>query len=93
MNSLSQYLDELKRIKDLKSDAELARFLDVSRAHISQVRSGAYMGESKCFELANMLGREPLELLSLNRAIRNTKDNRLQDYWLKVHSVGIKPTN
>lgn len=93
MNSLSQYLDELKKNKNLKSDAELARLLDVSRAHISQVRSGAYMGESKCFELANMLGREPLELLSLNRAIRNTKDNRLQDYWLKIHMSGIKATN
>ncbi|MEH8018947.1 hypothetical protein MN202_17020 [Rheinheimera muenzenbergensis] len=85
MISLSQYLDELKQAKDLKNDAELARYLDVSRAYISQVRSGAYMGESQCFELANMLGREPLELLSLNRAIRNVKDQRLQDYWLKIH--------
>lgn len=78
------YLDELKQNKALKSDAELAALLSVSRAHISQLRSGLYMGELKCFELALMLKREPLELLSLNRAIRN-KDRRLQDYWLEVH--------
>lgn len=85
MISLSHYLDELKQVKDLKNDAELARFLNVSRTHISQIRSGAYMGESKCFVLATMLGREPLELLSLNRAIRNVKDKSLQNYWLMVH--------
>lgn len=82
--SLSIYLDELKHNKALKSDAELAAVLSVSRAHISQLRSGLYMGELKCFELALMLKREPLELLSLNRAIRN-KDRRLQAYWLEVY--------
>ena len=82
--SLSMYLDELKQTKTLKNDAELALMLGVSRAHISQLRSGSYMGELKCYELATMLKREPLELLSLNRAIRN-KDRRLQDYWLEVH--------
>ncbi len=83
--SLSIYLDELKHNKALKSDAELAAVLSVSRAHISQLRSGLYMGELKCFELALMLKREPLELLSLNRAIRN-KDRRLQTYWLEVYN-------
>ncbi len=84
MLSLSKYLDELKQTKQLKNDAELAELLSVSRAHISQLRAGLYMGELKCFELAQLLKREPLELLSLNRAIRN-KDRRLQEYWLNVH--------
>lgn len=85
MISLSQYLDELKKVRDLKNDSELASYLDVSRAYISQIRAGAYMGESKCFELANTLGKEPLELLSLNRAIRNVKDSRLHNYWLAIY--------
>ncbi|MBA3989097.1 MAG: hypothetical protein C0463_08215 [Idiomarina sp.] len=84
MLSLSEYLSELKEIKGLKNDSELARYMHVSRAHISQLRGGHYMGELKCYELALHLGREPLELLSLNRAIRS-KDRRLQDYWLEVH--------
>lgn len=88
MYSLSKYLDELKKIKELKNDSELARLLKVSRAHISQIRSGLYMGEVKCFEMAKLLNREPLELLSLNRAIRN-KDKRLQDYWFGVHRKAI----
>lgn len=82
--SLSIYLDELKQAKSLKNDSEVAQVLGVSRAHISQLRAGLYMGELKCFELALLLKREPLELLSLNRAIRN-KDRRLQVYWLEIH--------
>lgn len=89
MISLSQYLDELKQIRSLKNDAELAAHLDVSRAYVSQIRNGAYLGESKCYELANLLGREPLELLSLNRAIRNVRDGKLQGYWLSIHKKSI----
>lgn len=89
MISLSQYLDELKQVRSLKNDAELAAHLDVSRAYISQIRSGAYLGESKCYELAGLLGREPLELLSLNRAIRNVRDGKLQGYWLSIHKKSI----
>ena len=84
MLSLSEYLNELKEINELKNDSEIARYIGVSRAHISQLRGGLYMGELKCYELALMLGREPLELLSLNRALRS-KDRRLQEYWLSVH--------
>ena len=89
MHSLSRYLDELKMIKGLEKDSDLARFLKVSRAHISQIRGGTYMGEVKCFEVAKLLNREPLELLSLNRAIRN-KDRQVHDYWLKVHKKSAK---
>ncbi|HDZ07744.1 hypothetical protein [Pseudohongiella sp.] len=85
MNSLAPYLDELKKMKELGSDAELARFLGVSRTHISQIRSGIHMGELLCFELALMLKRKPIELLALNRAIRS-KDSRLKRYWLDIHS-------
>lgn len=90
MNELSKYLDELKKLRSLKNDSELATFLKVSRAHVSQIRAGSFMGELKCFELAEHLGREPLELLSLNRAIRNT-DRKLHEYWLQVHrQIAVK---
>lgn len=84
MLSLSKYLDELKEIKGLKNDSELASHLHISRAHISQLRGGLHMGEVKCFEIARTLNREPLELLSLNRAIRN-QDKRVSSYWLEIH--------
>jgi len=89
MYSLSHYLDELKKIKGLDKDSDLARLLKVSRAHISQIRGGAYMGEVKCYEMAKLLNLEPLVLLSLNRAIRN-KDRQVHDYWLKVHKRSLK---
>ena len=84
MDSLAQYLNEPKELKGFEKDSDLARLLNVSRAYISQIRSGQYMGEAKCYEMALMLNLEPLKLLSLNRAIRN-KDRRLKEYWLTVY--------
>lgn len=84
MDTLSTYLDELKRIKKLERDADIARFLGVTRTHVSQIRGGAHMGELKCFELALATRHDPIELLSLNRALR-TKDKKLKNYWLAIH--------
>jgi len=84
MESLAPYLDELKKLKGLEKDVDLARFLKVSRAYISQLRGGMYMGEVKCFEVAEMLKREPLELLSLNQVLRNT-ERKVCNYWYEVH--------
>jgi hypothetical protein len=84
METLSTYLDELKNLKKLERDADVARFLGVTRTHVSQIRGGAYMGELKCYELALALRRDPIELLSLNRALR-TKDRKLKNYWLLIH--------
>ena len=89
MESISQYLDELKRVKSITTDAEVARLLNISRAHVSQIRGGAHMGELKAFELALILQIEPLELLSLNRAIRNS-NAKLRKYWLRVHDAQRK---
>lgn len=85
MDSLAHYLDEIKVLKDLEKDSDVARLLKVSRAHISQIRSGSHMGEVKCFELAIMLRREPLELLSLNQALRS-RENKVEAYWRKIHA-------
>lgn len=85
MKSLAPYLDELKKLKRLKTDVEVSAVLGVTKQHVSQIRSGKDMGEEKCFQLAKLLGREPLELLSLNRALR--MDSRpVRDYWLKLHA-------
>lgn len=86
MESLARYLDELKELKGLERDSDVARALNVSRAHISQIRSGSHMGEVKCFELAIALRREPLELLSLNQALRS-KESKVQAYWRKIHAL------
>lgn len=89
MLTLSKYLDELKVLKGLKNDSQLAEHLHMSRAHVSQLRGGLHMGEVKCFEIAKLLNREPLELLSLNRAIRN-QDKRLSNYWLEIHNKVVQ---
>ena len=85
MESMASYLDELKEKKGFKSDADLGKFLGVSRSYISQVRAGMEMGDERCFKIASILKKEPIELLALNRAIRS-KDNELKAYWLKIHA-------
>lgn len=84
MESLASYLDEIKKRKELDTDTQLATLLKVSRQHISRIRAGDYMGEEKCFEIAELLNIEPLEIISLNWAIR-AKNKNIKKYWLKIH--------
>tara|TARA_R100001377_G_C3183647_1_gene107667 strand:- start:460 stop:630 length:171 start_codon:yes stop_codon:yes gene_type:complete len=44
------------------------------------------MGVVKCFELAVMIYKAPLELLSLNQALRS-KESKVQAYWRKIHAL------
>ena len=84
MESLAGYLDEIKKRKELETDTQLAALLKVSRQHVSRIRAGDYMGEEKCFEIADLLGIEPLEIISLNWAIR-AKNKKISKYWMKIH--------
>jgi len=84
MKSLAIYLDELKDCENLKNDSEVAKKLKVTRSYVSQVRSGSYMSDEKCFQLSLLIKREPIELLSLNRSIREG-NKEVSKYWLKVH--------
>lgn len=86
MRTLAHYLDDAKRKAKLSSDTELATLMGVSRQHISRIRAGDYMGEEKCFVLAEILGLYPLEIISLNWAIR-AKDKKIKSFWLEVHAA------
>lgn len=89
MESLAPYLDELKRLKNLESDAAIARWLGTSKQHVHRIRNGESMGDKKCFLLAKTLHASPLELLSLNYALR--ADNKeMEEFWLSVHREARK---
>lgn len=84
MESLAPYLDELKKLKKLESDAAIARWLGTSKQHVNRIRNGESMGDKKCFLLAKTIHISPLELLSLNFAMR--ADNKeMEEFWLEVH--------
>src|SRR5690606_715804 len=84
MESLAPYLDELKKLKNLESDAAIARWLGTSKQHVHRIRNGESMGDKKCFLLAKTIHISPLELLSLNFAMRS--DNKeMEEFWLDVH--------
>lgn len=85
MTSLNIYLEELKNLKSLRTDVELARLLGVSKQHIHRIKAGISMGDKSCFNLARALNKEPIELMSLNLSLR-TKDLELKEYWFKIYS-------
>ncbi len=92
MKLLASYLDELKEIKKLNTDTEIAEFMRVSRQHISRIRAGDYMSEEKCFLLAQYLDRDPLELISVNRALR-AKNQEIREFWTDVHNKCVRQPN
>ncbi len=84
MSYFNTYLDELLSKKGLKNDSELAKFLDVSRQHLSRVRKGSLFSEEKCYLIATELGIDPLELLSYNM-YQKAKSEELKTIWLDLH--------
>ncbi len=59
-----KYLDELMKAKNLKNDAELARYLDWATSKISQYRTGKRMMDNEaCLAIALKLGIDPLKII------------------------------
>jgi len=52
MKTLNNYLDECKEKKELKNDAELARYLGIARASLSIIRSGGGVSQETAEKIA-----------------------------------------
>ncbi len=84
MSYLGIYLDQLIESKGFKTDAELARFLDISRQHVSRIRREGMMSEEKCLLVARELDMNPLELLAIVRAKKSTSEE-VRAIWMELH--------
>ncbi|MDA0688758.1 MAG: helix-turn-helix domain-containing protein [Proteobacteria bacterium] len=78
------YLDELIRKKRLKNDSELAAYLSVSRQHLSRIRKGGLLSDSKCYRIAEDLGLNPLELFAYNQA-QKADSPETRTVWMDLH--------
>ncbi len=93
MAPLTKYLDALIKKKGLKSDSELANFLNLSRQAISRTRRDALLGESKCLIIARELDLNPLEIFSLVQAHKALSDES-REIWVELHykTKGLDPS-
>ena len=61
----NDYLEAVKRARNIKSDAKLADALEVTGASISALRNGkTHMGDETALKVAEILGIEPYEVLA-----------------------------
>lgn len=84
MSYLGNYLDQLIEQHRFRSDTELARFLGISRQHISRVRKTGILSDEKCMIIAKELGIDPLELFSYMRAQKSSSED-VRGVWLDLH--------
>ncbi|NKB33228.1 MAG: helix-turn-helix domain-containing protein [Pseudomonadales bacterium] len=84
MSYLGIYLDQIVKKKGFSSDTELAKFLDISRQHISRIRREGAMSDEKCLLVAQVLDINPLELFALVRA-RKSKTKETREIWMELH--------
>ncbi|MBL8508149.1 MAG: hypothetical protein JNM11_06755 [Chitinimonas sp.] len=90
MKSL-QYLDLAKEVTGITSDYGMAKVLGINRATISQWRSGKmFMDDYTCLRLAQMLSRDPLEVIAAVNAERE-KDGAKREVWANLFLTVTQP--
>jgi transcriptional regulator with XRE-family HTH domain len=85
MSYIGTYLDQLIVRRDLKSDSDLANHLEISRQHLSRIRSdGRVLSEELCYRIARDLDINPLELFAYVRA-QKCKTPEIRAIWMDLH--------
>jgi len=85
MSYIGTYLDQLIGKKEFRSDSELATFLEISRQHLSRIRSdGRVLSEELCYRIALELDINPLELFAYVRA-QKSKRPEIKAVWMELH--------
>lgn len=84
MKKVSMYLDEAQEIGAVKNDADLSKKLGISRASVSEWRSGkSTPNDDQAVKLAELLGKDPGELLAECGAAR-AKTPETRRAWERI---------
>jgi hypothetical protein len=76
-----EYLDAVKAKLELPSDYALAKRLEVTSSAISAFRVGkAHLGDDTALKVAEILGRDPIEVIAAAHAER-AKNPEVQQVW------------
>ncbi|BCX89519.1 hypothetical protein MIN45_P1892 [Methylomarinovum tepidoasis] len=83
MKSTLEYIEEAKKKLGISSDNELAKRIGVNRAAVSQWKHGkSTMDVYACFQIAEILGIDPVEIITAANLEREKKEERRR-YWEK----------
>lgn len=68
------YIEAVKKTANIKSDYALAQLLGVPRQSISHWKNGRTIGNRECFKVAEILGKNPADVVRDIEAERNPED-------------------
>jgi len=78
------YLEEVKKIKGIRNDSQLAKYLKISRAHISLIKKGnTTIGDELCLKIADILKIDPKEIIAANH-YAGTESRKLKKFWESI---------
>lgn len=85
MKKISYYLDEYKKLKEIKSDYELSKIIGVGRSQISRARKGEVqsIGRKKYLAIAKTLKIQPIVMIATLEAERE-KDDEIKKIWIDL---------
>lgn len=83
METISDYLEEVKTCYNLSSDYALSKFLDVSRQAISKQRHGGGIDDYTALKIAKALNISPLEVIATRNRER-AKSAEEKAAWEKI---------
>jgi hypothetical protein len=86
MKSLNDYLDICKIKKELKNDAELSRFLGITRASLSIIRSGGGVSQETAEKLSEGSG-ESLDDIWIASLIQKEQNPKFKKILEKVSHI------
>ena len=78
-----ELLEEVKKTKDLRNNAHLADFLNISRQSINGIKNGGGMSEAICKKVAKATNRKLEQVLLINQ-IQKEKDTVLKKAWERI---------
>lgn len=84
MSYVGTYLDLMVEKRGFNSDSDLAKYLGISRQHISRIRKSGVMSDEKCLIVARELDIDPLELFSYMRA-QKERSSEVKEIWMALH--------
>lgn len=84
MSYLGNYLDLILEKRRFNSDSDLAKYLNISRQHLSRIRKSGVMSDEKCLIVASELDINPLELFSYMR-VQKARSADVKEVWMALH--------
>ena len=91
MKKIENYLEEYKKLENIKTDMELSRIMKVGRSKIYEAKKGyaKSIGRKKYIIIAKRLGIHPMEIIATIEA-EVEKDEEMKKLWIELANEKAK---